>query len=122
MYLLFNRILDGVPTLLRMQGGRLLGFREDGFHIHSCQPRSNPNFKYPPDAWALADVATAVPGTDGEPNGPLETDKNLFVVFVASLTLRRDSKGRGYKEWLKNTGAIREIMDPFYKEEMEAFK
>jgi hypothetical protein len=119
MYSLFNRILDGKPTLFRMKGGRLVGFKEDGFHIHSINdPQLSPNFKYPPNTWALADVANAVSGTEGEPNGPLEADKTLFVVFVTSPNL----KGKAYKQWLKDTGATRLIMGPMYKEEMRAFR
>jgi hypothetical protein len=121
MYLLFKRILDGEPTLLRIRGGRLVGFTKDGFHVHSHEyPEYDLNYKYPTNTWALADVETDVPGTDGEPTGPLERDSDLFVVFATSPTLKSDSKG--YEQWLKFTGATQEIMDPFYKEEMEAFE
>jgi hypothetical protein len=93
-----------------------VGFTDDGFRIHSHpNPIWDPNWKYPPKTWALADTSKTSPGTDGDPSFTLLYG-DRFVVFTTSPGWNKGSL------WVTETGALTENMNPFSEKEVKAYK
>jgi hypothetical protein len=115
-YLLLLRILEGKPTLLRLDKGRLVGFSSDGMRVHSSkEPDRDDLWDYPRGTWALADPNYGEERVFGAPGGPLLHDPHLFVVFTTSPERKR------FAEWAKQTISPVLVMHPIPYDELVAF-
>jgi hypothetical protein len=113
LYLLFKRILQKKVTLLRLYDNQFISFSNDGVRLHSLlSPHIDANWDYPPGTWALVDSYSK----DSKMDGPLLSDRKLFVILTTSPTESR------YHEWAKQTDAAFYVMDPTYEEELQAYR
>jgi hypothetical protein len=104
-YVLFQCILDGQPTLLRHEFGKIIGFADE-FKVFPSPPLTEEH-RY--GTWALADSEFSA-DEEGTPGNELKGN-NLFTIFTVSPLEAR------YREFCKQRNASTLVMNPYTLDE-----